>query len=532
MFKRLLAIFLSLALLISAVPFISSAEETEDARIRTQIRRVYSRVRYATGRDSLNGYCGLMTGYQLWALGITPYPITFDGNDMYDYYASGDPVVTEGYVVQPYSATEYSLEEALNLITYCGTRNAYNILVGFQRTTTTAGRRYGHAMVIHAILDGTVYFVEGFYTSIGGPEGNVLTCSIKEFAEYYASWTTYEGIVLFGNKEFTNNYPNYPTDMLGEATQKANLLTLPCEAGANGCQVLRQTVPGEMFWISDIYAVDGKLYYRVQDGGNYGYLPVDAISAQQANSGSIRLDGANIPAQIQSGEALQVGGVLYSANSALETISVAVSDSNGTLVQASELTVTGRMADLSILNDFLAVSPLADGSYTVTVSAKICNYYPANGIVQNTQAQVQVWQSGLQVGSGEAAPVPEKLVDGWIWENGCWYFYQDNAPRTGWYCYEGVDYYFLPDGAAATGWHQINGHWRYFTPNGAMITGWVEYGQGMYYMLSNGAMVTGWRQIEGALYCFGQDGLMITEGAATYEGVAYTFMENGVAIAG
>jgi len=529
MFKRLLAIFLSLALLCSAVPFISSAEETEDARIRTQIRRVYNRVRYATGRSSLNGYCGLMTSYQLWALGITAYPITFDGNNMYDYYVTGEPDV-EGYTIQSYSATEYSLEEALNLVTNCGTRDVYNILVGFQRTNTTAGRRYGHAMVIHAILDGTVYFVEGFHTSIGGAEGNVLTCSIKEFADFYNPWTTFEGIVVFGNKAFTDICQTYPTDMLGEALDKVNLLSLPCDAGTNGCQVVRQTVPGEKFWIIDIYASGDSLYYRVQDGTMDGYIKVDALSAQQGDSGSTYLADPAIPTQIQSGEALQLGGVLYSKNSLLEAVCVTVTDAAGVPVQASELTVTGRMADLSIVNDFLSANLLPEGGYTVTVSAQVMNSYLQDGQVQTRTDSVPVWQSNLQVGDGDDVPPAEPARDGWVWENGCWYFYQNDAPRIGWYCYEGVDYYFLPNGAAATGWHEINGRWRCFTANGAMVTGWVESEQGMHFMLSNGVATIGWRQIDGALYCFNEDGVMMKEGTAEFEGVTYAFMKNGVAV--
>lgn len=529
MLKRLLAIFLSLALLVSAVPFYSFAEETEDAQIRTQIKRVYRRVLYATGRSSLNGYCGLMSSYQLWALGITEYPVVYDGNNMYDFYATGEPVVN-GYAVQSYPATEYSLEEALNLISHCGTRNVYNILVGFQRTNTSAGRRYGHAMVIHAILDGTVYFVEGFHTSIGGAEGNVLTCSIKEFADFYNPWTTYEGLIVFGNKTFTDTCIEYDTEMFAEANDRENLLSLPCDAGANGCQVIRQTVPGEKLRINDIYAAGGTLYYRVQDGANVCYVAVDGVTPFQTEGSSITVSDPQIPDRLQPGEALQLSGTVYSPNSLLEAVSVTVTGENGLPVQAVELTVTGKMAELRIVNEALAATALPAGMYTVAVDATVENAYLEDGAV-HTQADIlPVWQGSLQVGDGEAEPFAEPVLDGWVWEDGCWYFYQDNAPRTGWYCNEGVDYYFLPNGAAATGWHEINGRWRCFTPGGAMRTGWVESEQGMHYMLSNGVAAIGWREVEGALYCFSEDGVMLTSGTDTFEGVTYTFMENGVAV--
>ena len=529
MFKRLMAILLSLALLHSAVPFAASAEETEDARIRTQIRRVYNRVRYATGRSSLNGYCGLMSSYQLWALGVTPHPVVFDGNNMYDYYATGEPVVN-GYVVQSYPATEYSLEEALNLISHCGTRDVYNILVGFQRTNTSAGRRYGHAMVIHAILDGTVYFVEGFHTSIGGAEGNVLTCSISEFADFYNPWTTYEGLVVFGNKAFTDSCQAYATDMFAQAADKVSLLSLPCQLGANSCRAIRQTVPGEKLRVNELYFSDGQLYYRVQDGETVCYIPADDAIPFEGNSSSVSLFEPAIPTEVQPGEALQLAGTVYSPNSLFQALSVTVTGENGMPVLASELTVSGRMAELSIFNESLASSPLPEGTYLLTVNATVENACPEEGQI-HTQADIAtVWQSNLQVGHGDALPPVEPVREGWIWEDGCWYFYQDGQPRTGWYCHEGVDYYFLPNGAAATGWHEINGHWRCFTANGAMRTGWVETEQGMCFMLFNGAPAIGWRQVEGALYCFDENGLMRTEGTDTFEGATYTFMENGVAV--
>ena len=531
MFKRLVAVFLCLALLVSAIPCASSAAETEESRIRTQIQRVYRRVLYATGRSSLNGYCGLMSSYQLWALGITPYPVTYDGNNMYDYYAKGEPVVN-GYTVQAYPVSEYSLEEALNLISYCGTRNVYNILVGFQRTNTTAGRRYGHAMVIHAILDGTVYFVEGFHTSIGGAEGNVLTCSIKEFADFYNPWTTYEGLVVFGNKAYTDGCQDYATDLFATANGMVNLLSLPCIPGTNSCRVVRQTVAGEKLRINGVYCAEGQLYYRVQEGQDTCYIPVEDVTAFSADSGAIRIDDAVVPQQLQPNETLAVRGTVYSEAGIMQALGVTVVNGQGEIVHATEMAVSGRMADLSVVNEALAKTKLANGNYTVVISAKVENAYPENGQVKLHTDKVCIWESSLMVGRSEAQNTDSASKDGWVWQDGCWYFYQNGKPRTGWYTYEGVDYYFMPNGAAATGWHEINGRWRCFTSGGAMRTGWIHTEEGSCFMLSNGVAAMGWRQIEGALYCFDENGLMITQGQMVYGGVTYTFMENGVAVAG
>jgi hypothetical protein len=42
------------------------------------------------------------------------------------------------------------------------------MVVGFQKTNTAAGSIYGHALVVHAILDGIVYFVECYDSAVGG----------------------------------------------------------------------------------------------------------------------------------------------------------------------------------------------------------------------------------------------------------------------------------------------------------------------------------------------------------------------------
>lgn len=535
MYKRILALVMSFAMLFTAIAFGVCAEETEDARIRTQIKRVYRRVLYTTGRSSLNGFCGLMTSYQLWALGVTPYPLTQDGKNMYDYYKNAE-LSAAGYDVDVYPAKEYSLEEALNMVTHCGTRNAYNIMVGFQRTNTAAGSIYGHAMVIHAILDGTVYFVEGFHTSLGGPEGSVITCSISQFADFYNEWCVYEGLVVFGNKEYTDFCETYATDMFVEAGGRTSLLSLPSQSGTEECCVLRTTVPGEMLRVTDVYATGEQFYYRVEDGDTVCYIPAGEVTPLQTVSDRVYLFDPALPEQLAPGQDFDLAGTVKSENSILKSLSVTVTDDSGAPAVGTQLAVSGRMADLAQVNGALELAALAQGVYTLTVTAQVENSHVAAGVVESGIHTVELSQSRLTVGQGsaETEDVPamaEPAKDGWVWENDNWYFYQNGAPRTGWYCYEGVDYYFGEDGAAVTGWHEINGRWRCFTAHGAMRTGWVESEQGMCYMLSNGAPAIGWREIDGDLYFFGGTGLMMTEGTLEREGVTYAFGADGIAVA-
>ena len=46
--------------------------------------------------------------------------------------------------------------EVLESVSDEGRRAARNILVGFDKTDTTAGQEYGHALVVNAIIDGKV----------------------------------------------------------------------------------------------------------------------------------------------------------------------------------------------------------------------------------------------------------------------------------------------------------------------------------------------------------------------------------------
>lgn len=531
MYKRILALVMSLVLLFTAIPFGASAQETEDARIRTQIRRVYRRALSAAGKTSFNGYCGLMTGYQLWALGVTPYPITLDGKDMYDYYKNRE-LSAGGYPVKPYPAREYSLEEALNLVTHCGTRNAYNIMVCFQKTSSEAGKRYGHAMVIHAILDGTVYFVEGYYTAIGGAEGNVLTCSIPEFAKFYGDWV-YEGIVVFGQKKHTDFCDTYATDMFASAKGTTCLLSLPCEQGTEGCRAMRTTFPGELLHITDVYTANGQFFYRIDDGGVVAYIPVGAVELVRSVTESVELLDESLPQQLAPGQDFLLAGKVMSQNSLLEDLSVTVTDIKGNPMLGSTITTSGRMTKLSRMNSELNFGTLPQGVYILTVTVDVENTYVTGDGVQTRLEPVELCKTLLTVGQPQTEEVPviaEPSKNGWVWENEKWYFYQNGAPRTGWFCYEGMDYYFLEDGAAATGWHEINGRWRCFTAHGAMRTGWVDTDQGRCYMLSNGAAAIGWRQIDGDLYFFSEAGLMATEGTGYYENSLYNIGPDGIAV--
>ena len=137
--------------------------------------------------------------------------------------------------------------------------------------------------------------------------------------------------------------------------------------------------------------------------------------------------------------------------------------------------------------------------------------------------------------------------DGWVQENGKWYFYENGKAKIGWheeggkYYYFGTDcamstgwvkigqvwYYMEPSGARATGWNLINGSYYYFYSSGVMKTGWLNSGGKRYFFRPDGAMATGWVEYAGKWYYMNESGAMVT-GTYTIKGTQYTFDANGV----
>ena len=66
-----------------------AAEETEfvpNAALVEEVRQLYKTCQRSSGRKTFSGYCGLMTSYQLYKLGINPKLNMFDGKDQYNWY--------------------------------------------------------------------------------------------------------------------------------------------------------------------------------------------------------------------------------------------------------------------------------------------------------------------------------------------------------------------------------------------------------------------------------------------------------------
>ena len=131
---RFLTCLLAVVLLFAASVPVSAATEEEKQQIRRKISSHYYTTLSCTGNESLKGLCGTMTSWQLYLLGINKDLITNNGNDQYDWYCYKE-YTSGGHKIRTYPAREYSMTEALYAATDYGTRDAYNLLVGFQWTT-------------------------------------------------------------------------------------------------------------------------------------------------------------------------------------------------------------------------------------------------------------------------------------------------------------------------------------------------------------------------------------------------------------
>ncbi len=511
--KRAICLLLSVVLLLAAMP-VQAADESKVSQICQAIVDDHANILRYTDLSSLAGRCGLMASWQMYILGINSWVIGHHGKDQYDAYK--DITVTSGgHRAKAYSARDYTLEEALNTASKNGTWDVYNILVGFQQTNTQQGSVYGHSVVIYGILDGVVYYTEGYNTPMGRA-GTPYRLTIREFAEYYAPWTVFEGIVVFGKKGYIANCTEYATNLYAQALEQTPLYSQPCQPGTAdaGSELLRTVPAGERLWVNALWEnPQGELYYQADDGYMAGYIQAEAVQPIHFVYTDIGITNAQIPADLEEGDKLT--GRIASEYSAIDAVWVEVTDPQGQVLLNHGLAKLSGVYDLEsdTFSKVVNLRSLEAGNYIFNIHADGLNHYVRNGRVVADRQQRHLVQSPFRVGQTEAfslpEPVPEtEIPDGWIWKNGTWYYYKQGVPRTGWYCSDGADYYLRPDGSVTTGWAKINGKLRYFSNTGCMRTGWILGAEGQMYLMPNGAPATGWCTVDGQKYRFDEKGIL------------------------
>lgn len=516
--KRVLTAVLAMVVLMSAfvVPA-NAATSSESAALRQKITQTYKRLRASNGYNPYHGYCGKMAAYTLYYLGVDKKVYMHNGKDEYDAYKNMEKT-TGGYKVETYPAAQYSLEEALNAISEGGTRDVYNILVGFQRTNTTAGKKYGHAVVIYGILDGNVYFTESFST-FGSKEGAPVVCTIKEFADSYNKWTTFEGIVYFGTKSYADFCTYYPADLFVRAMESMPVYNIPSDVNVDGytAKKIATVVAHERIEVSGLYKNgQGKLFYEVVYNGATGFIEADKTQLIRVNTYKISTSDLNAPSALSVGKGFTVNGSVSLKQDGLTNLKLAILDQDGQELYGYLIEKDGTMASITkAASNAMLFSKLTTGVYTYTVTCDVENYYVAEDGLVPAVTTVTLLEKAFTVGNAklpaqEESLPSEELVNGWQFDetDGKWKYYIDGALASGWVFDNNADYYILKDGTFATGCVNINGENRYFTSSGVMRTGWYDTAKGRMYLLSNGAPATGWHKVDGVAYYFDEKGIL------------------------
>lgn len=513
-------------------PVFRPTGRVEHDRICSKIVHVYTETLKQTGESELRGLCGLEASWALFLLGINSQLEVYNGNGHYDAYCHRKET-TGGYPIKAYSAEEYSMADALDEITNGGTKDVYNIMLCFEKTTSVLGQQYGHVAFVNAIVGGKVYFTEGYNTPFG-LAGDPFVISIPDFLDFWRGWTLYEGLIYFGSGDAMAGCTTYDTDLFAVCEKNADLYLYPDRQ-----DVLRTARTGERLVVTGLVEdEEGAFFYRIHNDGDEGYIPTEAVRIIRYNTESVILSDLTAPEALQPGEKFTLSGRVSATQSGMGTVTLKVCNADEEPILEVPLKGNAVSCDLGSWENrkLVDLSKLEEGAYILTLNAEVTNYYRFSDTAVEDVQTVTLWQSAFTVGDAklprlaeEPKPVPE---DGWNYLAGSWYYYRDGAPVTGWLCSEDIEYYLDENGAAATGWTEVNGKLRFFTETGAMRTGWVQAAEGARYLLRNGVAAIGWKTVEGERYLFDEEGILRNNSWVKLKDQLYFLDENGVAATG
>lgn len=560
--KRLLSLLLAAALTLVMLPQPARAAETKAEALENLIRNTYRSALRRAGRSSFAGYCGTAVNYQTYLLGIDTRVYGCDGNNEFDMYRDMG-TTTGGYRVKSYPAGEYTLRSALNEITCDGTQDAYNILVGFQRTKTAAGSIYGHALLIYGILDGMVYFTESYATSLDGQywgEGAAISVSIDTFCEAYDRWTTFDGIAYFGLKSYADACESWNGVMYAMVPRQVQVAAEPSDPGIHdGAMTEYVLEAGERVKVDALLKTPGGgTWYHVSAGVRSGYVEADSLMYLCDGAPRVSLTDMKMPEAIRRGVGFVVRGTVSSRDALIEKLEIRVwSAEQDTPLFSGE--VTGSSGSLSLdtpkLDRDMTFRSLPVGSYRIAVEATLRYNSLKNGSVTQVTEKMEVWNSEFQVvadwklyplvafnGNGGTAEISQTAVmkgqtlgdlptarrEGWIFSG--WSFDPEgkqpaNAQIT---VDSAVTLYaqWKKDEAAYYGWKAMeDGRWVYYAGN-APLEGWFTSHGLRFYQNSDGSVLSGWQKLDDAAYYFNAAGAALT-GLQTIGGKTYFLYKTG-----
>lgn len=401
---RVIAALLVLVLLAALIPAPVSAASSDDRgeTIKKQIRTLYSKCLRGSGRPSFHGYCGSLVSWQLYYMGVDRSRHGGNGNELFDYYK--DRTVTcGGYKVKAYPATEYSMRMALDAITANGTMDAYNIMLGFQKTNTAAGQKYGHALLIHAILGDTVYFMESFDCAAPGsrvPQGKPVVCTVEEFLEFYEDWTTFEGAILFGLKAFTPLCEEYSASMSVLTLEDIDIYQQPFdEKTFQNKPVLMEIEKGQRLIVNGLYQTPaGKNWYQVEINDQLGYVDPASVTGIVSFAHELDVSGLELPSVHNRGEKLELTGSVSGGNWGVDNVTVRFCDMDGNVVRENVVPGCGTQLEIrECLEKAIDSDPIPSGYYRVHITAELSIYEVVDGELVPTTVTLELKNGNINM---------------------------------------------------------------------------------------------------------------------------------------
>lgn len=564
---RVISLLLAIVLIVSLLPAPVSAATLEDhLAIQDQIRRIRNMAVAYTGWTSFQGYCATWVTWQTYLLGIDTTRRKLDGNQLYDYYCQLD-YTSGGYKVTPFSAHYYTLEQVLMILTENGTKDAYNIMIGIERTPSADGQRYGHGVFIHAIVDGMVHFTESSATFIAGiywPEGYPIMCTLEEFIAGYKSWVTLDGVIHFGRKSYLDQCTAYPANSYAMAKEKLAMYTQPCVPQVDPGSTLVDTLAeGEILKISGLYATaEGEYWYQVKHDGATGYVKADAMHVIALCYDDVKEQNVSGFSVLHQGSGYTLYGDVLSSENLLSMVEVSVCavDSDAEVLSV-QIPVDTRSFSLSSqqVKDALAVHTLPMGEYTLQIRATVTNHTVENGERTEHMQMLTLWDSRFAViddwsqyplinfdacggdtvldqaavePGAAVGKLPEAFRPGYRFEG--WFTDPDGGERitANQKVQTDATYYahWNEDPSGLDGWAQTEKGWTYYR-QGKLHSGWLDYEGLRFYTYPDGKKASGWRYINQRLYYFGEGGA-ITTGWVEINSVPHFIQQDGTGAEG
>ena len=163
------------------------------AELKAQMSARYERVLKNTGRKSFNGACGAFVYQQLRDIGVfgkKDSGVAY-GKDYYKVWSKKASTST-GYKIESYAAKNGENPLSALLASHSAKEPLTNIVISFDQAKGFYPDSAGHVMLITAIQDGQVYFMEssaGSLHQLAGrakyKEGQPLQLSVEDFIKQY-----------------------------------------------------------------------------------------------------------------------------------------------------------------------------------------------------------------------------------------------------------------------------------------------------------------------------------------------------------